>query len=73
MRLPNSVKAEVERLAKADGTSINQFVVIAVAEKLAVLRTASCFAQRRDRADFAPFDRLMVRDGGEPPHADDTI
>jgi hypothetical protein len=35
--LPRSVKAEVERRAKQDGISVNQFVATAVAEKLAGL------------------------------------
>jgi hypothetical protein len=73
LRLPHSVKAEVERLAKADGISINQFVATAVAEKLAVMETATFFATRRDQADFAGFDRIMQRKGGVPPAPDDTI
>jgi len=72
LRLPRSVKAEVERRAKADGISVNQFVATAVAEKLAVMNTAEFFAERRARADFVAFDRLMARAGGEPPHPDDT-
>jgi hypothetical protein len=67
LRLPVSIKAEAERLAAADGTSLNQFVATAVAEKVAALRTASYFAERRGRADWVAFDRLMRRDGGEPP------
>ena len=51
---------------------MNQFVATAVAEKLAVMNTAAFFAERRDRADFAAFDRLMARTGGEPPRSDDT-
>ena len=43
LRLPHSIKAAVVRLAKEDGTSINQFVVTAVAEKIAALETASFF------------------------------
>jgi hypothetical protein len=73
LRLPRSVKAEVERRAKRDGTSINQFVATAVAEKLAAMNTAEFFAARRNRADFAAFDRLMKRKGGEPPAAGDKI
>jgi hypothetical protein len=73
LRLPHSVKAEVERLAKADGISINQFVATAVAEKLAAMETATFFAARRNQADFAGFDRIMQRQGGEPPAPDDTI
>jgi hypothetical protein len=73
LRLPHSIKAEVERLAKADGISINQFVATAVAEKLAAVETATYFASRRNQADFAGFDRIMQRKGGEPPAPDDTI
>jgi post-segregation antitoxin (ccd killing protein) len=71
LRLPRSVKAEVERRAKADGVSINQFVATAVSEKLAAMNTAVFFAERRNRADFAAFDRIMKRKGGGKPHPDD--
>jgi hypothetical protein len=73
LRLPRSVKAEVERRAKADGVSINQFVATAVAEKLAAMNTAAFFAERRERPDFAAFDRLMRRKRGEVPQPEDTI
>lgn len=73
LRLPTSVKAEVMRRAQADGTSFNQFVATAVAEKLAAMNTASFFAERRDRVDFDAFDKIMQRKGGEPPHPDDLI
>jgi len=73
LRLPRSVKVEVERLAREEGVSLNQFVATAVAEKLAALRTESYFAERRKRADFKAFDRLMKRKGGEAPRPDDKI
>ena len=73
LRLPRSVKAEVERRAKADGISVNQFVATAVAEKLAAMDTAAFFAERRERADFAVFDRIMRRKRGEAPRPEDTI
>jgi hypothetical protein len=44
-----------------------------VAEKLAVLKTADYFAGRAMRADFAIFDRLMRRRGGEAPRPDDKL
>ena len=67
LRLPRSVKSEVERRAREDGISINQFVATAVAEKLAVMNSAAFFAERRERADFTAFDRIMRRKGGKPP------
>lgn len=72
LRLPRSIKAEVERRAKQDGICINQFVATAVAEELAAMSTAEFFSERRARADFAAFDRLMRRQGGVPPAPDDT-
>jgi hypothetical protein len=73
LRLPRSVKAEVERRAKQDSISVNQFVAAAVAEKLAAMNTAEFFAERRGGADFDAFERLMRRKGGEAPGPDDTI
>jgi hypothetical protein len=73
LRLPHSIKAEVERVAKADGISINQFVATAVAEKLSAMNTVAFFAERRGKADFAAFDRIMGRPGGTAPAAEDTV
>ena len=73
LRLPVSLKAAVEKMSRQDGTSINQFVVVAVAEKIAAMTTEQIFAERRDRADLAEFDRIMNRKGGEPPRIDDEL
>lgn len=73
LRLPVSIKAEAQRLAASEGTSLNQFVATAVAEKVAALRTASYFSERRGRADWAAFDRPMSREGGEPPRPGDEL
>ena len=73
LRLPASVKAEAEKLAAEDGTSLNQFVATAVAEKVSALRTVQYFAERKGRTDWAAFDRIMSRQGGEAPLAEDKI
>jgi hypothetical protein len=73
LRQPVSIKAEAEKLAAQEGTSLNQFVATAVAEKLAVLRTASYFAERKGRADWEAFDPLMTRAGGEAPRPGDEM
>ena len=73
LRLPRSIRAGVERFSKQDGISINQFVSIAVAEKLAMIQAQAYFAERSARADMTAFDQLMQRSGGEPPHAGDTV
>lgn len=73
LRLPTSLKAEVERVARGDGTSLNQFIVTAVAEKLATLRTTEFFAERVARADVAAALDIMNRGGGEAPRDDDVM
>lgn len=73
LRLPRSLKAAVEKLSKKDGTSINQFVVMAVAEKISAMTTAEYFSERKGRADLEAFDRIMSRKGGEPPRSDDQL
>ncbi len=73
LRLPRSLKKAVEQQSKEDGTSINQFVATAVAEKLSALQTAEFFASRRARADFKAFDKLMGRRGGKRPRAGDEL
>jgi hypothetical protein len=73
LRLPRSLKDAVERISKEEGTSINQFVATAVAEKVSALETARFFQDRKARADFKAFDRIMKRRGGKPPRAGDEI
>jgi hypothetical protein len=73
LRLPHSLKKAVERLSRQDGTSINQFVAIAVAEKVSALETARFFADRKARADFKAFDKIMKRRGGERPREGDEM
>jgi hypothetical protein len=73
LRLPRSLKEAVERLSREDRTSINQFVAMAVAEKVSALETAKYFADRKARADFKAFDKIMKRKGGRPPGKGDEL
>lgn len=73
LRLPASIKAEAERLAEQEGTSLNQFVAVAVAEKVAALRTADFFAARKGKGDREAFLQLMTREGGQPPQTGDEM
>jgi hypothetical protein len=71
LRLPKSIKAAAEKLAREEGVSMNQFVATAVAEKLAAMQTATFFNERRQRADLASFRKLLNRTGGELPREGD--
>ena len=73
LRLPRSLKETVEQLSREDGTSINQFVATAVAEKVSALQTAKYFSDRRARADFKAFDRIMRRKALKAPRKGDEM
>jgi hypothetical protein len=49
LRLRRSLKEAVERLSREDGTSINQFVATALAEKVSALETTRLFTDQGPR------------------------
>jgi hypothetical protein len=73
LRLPVSLKSAVEKLAAEDGVSMNQFVAMAVAEKVSALSTVEFFADRKARADRVAFRRILDREGGEPARSGDEL
>jgi hypothetical protein len=73
LRLPVSLKTALESISDRDGTSINQFLVVAAAEKIAAMQTEEFFLARRNRSDREAFRRILNRKGGEPPRTEDTL
>jgi putative PIN family toxin of toxin-antitoxin system len=74
LRRPRSLKKAVDKQSEEDGTSINQFVATAVAEKLSALQVAEFFEDRKARADFKAFDKIMKRRSrGKPPRTGDEM
>jgi len=73
LRLPVSMKAALEEISARDGTSMNQFLVVAAAEKIAAMETERFFEERRKRMDRKAFRRILNRKGGEPPRSEDSI
>jgi hypothetical protein len=73
LRLQASLKTEAERVAKAEGTTLNQFINVAVAEKLSALRTVAYFEERVARADIGKALELLNRAGDELPRQGDEV
>jgi len=59
LRLPESLMRATKRAAKADKTSINQFIITAIAEKVAALETEDMLGQRAMLADKDAFLALL--------------
>lgn len=73
LRLPLSLKAGAEQVAREDGTTLNQFIVSAVAEKLSAMKTADYFTQRAKKGDMAAALTFLNRQGGQAPDANDVL
>ena len=71
LRLPVSLKAALEQISERDGTSMNQFLVVAAAEKIAVMQTEEYFLTHRNRAVREIFRSILSREGGEAPREGD--
>ena len=75
LRVPDSLLARARKVAEQDHTSINQFFVVAIAEKLAAMDSEQArMAKRAERANpkavLAILDRVKDR---EVEHAGDRV
>jgi len=73
LRVPPTMMEEVKEAAGRENTSINQFILLAVAEKLAAMRTRDYFMARRVRAELGAFHDILARAGAEPPREGDEL
>ena len=61
LRLPDSWHAQVRELAKQDGVSINQYITLALAEKISALTAENYLAVRAQRGSKAKFRAAMSK------------
>jgi hypothetical protein len=65
LRLPPSLMVDVKAIADHDLMSINQFIVLAVAERVARLQDRGYLAQRRARAKPGSMRELLEKFGSD--------
>jgi hypothetical protein len=73
LRIPSSLMNDIKRWAEKDATSINEFIVLALNERIAALKSRSNpeeltkmhFDERARRANLADFDRIVAKAGGD--------
>ncbi len=71
VRLPDSVHRNARLYAAWEGTSLNQLVATAVAEKLVELGAEEYIRQRAERADDAAFEAALAAVPDVPPREGD--
>ena len=67
LRLQSSLLEEARRVAETEGVALNQFINVAVAEKLSALRTEDYFRERAGRGDVSKAKRILQRAGKKNP------
>ena len=68
LRLPHSLLAGLRQAAEEDGVAMNQYVTVALAEKLAARKTAQQFlAERASRSSPSLALEILERSGRDVP------
>lgn len=74
LRLQPTLMEEAKALAKAEGVALNQLINVALAEKLAAMRTLAFFERYTRDADVGKALELLRRlRVGEPPREGDEL
>lgn len=72
LRLPESLKLAAKRIAAADDTTMNQFFVVAIAEKISAMETAQFFEKRAAKGSAAAADAAWGKVGTQSAIAEDV-
>ncbi|OGJ89941.1 MAG: CopG family transcriptional regulator [Candidatus Raymondbacteria bacterium RifOxyA12_full_50_37] len=73
LRLPNSLHKHMKEVAKHDGVSVNQFISVAISEKVSALFAQDYLEQRAKHASRARFEKALSRIPHSEPDAFDKL
>lgn len=74
LRVPESLFAYARKVAEEEQISMNQFFVMAIAEKVSALKTETYFRERQARGELDAFDTwLNASPDAEPIKGDELI
>jgi predicted DNA-binding protein len=61
VRFPESLHKRLKEMAKKEGVSMNQFITLAVSEKVSTLLTVDYLKERSQRGDRKAFEKLLEK------------
>lgn len=73
LRLPESIHKQVKELANQDGTSINQFITTALAEKMSALLTEGYLTERSAQGSRVQFEQALAKVSDQEPEEHDKL
>lgn len=71
LRLPDSIHADARKLSREDGSSLNQFIAVAVAEKISAMRTEAWLKEKTKDGNKADYLRVLGKVKARKPLAGD--
>lgn len=73
VRLPESLHEQIKELSKSEGISINQFLVVAAAEKMSALMTEDYLEAEAKIGKRKSFERFLKKVPNVEPDAEDKL
>ena len=73
IQLPDSLYENLQKLADQDGVPLDQFVVLAVAEKISALNTESYLKERANRGSRAQYENVLAKVPDVAPESHDVL
>jgi HicB family len=73
LRLPDSLHQHAKQLAADDDASLNQFIVMAVAEKISAYKTEAFFKERAAKGNIEKAKKLLLKSRKASPLEGDEI
>lgn len=73
IQLPDSLYKSLQKLAEQDGVSLDQFIALAVAEKISALTTEGYLQERARRGERAKYEAVLAKVADVEPEPDDQL
>lgn len=73
VRLPESLHKRLKIMADKEGVSMNQFITLAVSEKVSTLMTVDYLKERARKGDPKTFDELLKKVPDTEPEEFDKL
>ena len=73
VRLPESLHGKIKELARSEGISINQFLVVAAAEKMSALLTQDYLEREAKKGKRDDFEKVLKAVPDVEPEEHDRI
>jgi len=73
LRIPDSLHERVRHIAARENISINQFISLALAEKISALMTEEYLVKRAKRGSKAKYRRVLAKVRDVEPREEDRL